>query len=203
MQIEGTKLIFIINISVLDFFKFTSRMPQIAQILVSTFNIFQGGMPPDPPRNFLFFFLEQFQALIQLCTLPDAYLFIYAHRSQWSKGHLRPFTIALCSGLLWPLQSSWSLAVLALLQCLTFNCCKASLSSSSSVGSRSGLGEWYITRWTNLKDVKYRGTVRGFMAPSWPNIYVCIKKHIAVKQIYLGCYLWNTYSVWKIHKQLH
>ena len=59
MQIEGTKLIFIINISVLDFFKFTSRMPQIAQILVSTFKIFRGGgggIPPDPPRNFLFFF---------------------------------------------------------------------------------------------------------------------------------------------------
>ena len=63
MQIGGTKLIFIINISVLDFFKFASRMPQIAQILVSTFKIFRGGMPPDPPRNFLFFFLEQFQAL--------------------------------------------------------------------------------------------------------------------------------------------
>ena len=51
MQIEGTKLIFIINISVLDFFKFASRMPQIAQILVSTLKIFRrgGGMPPDPP----------------------------------------------------------------------------------------------------------------------------------------------------------
>ena len=59
MQIEGTKLIFIINISVLDFFKFASRMPQIAQILVSTFKI-----SPDPPRNLLFFFLEQFEALI-------------------------------------------------------------------------------------------------------------------------------------------
>ena len=56
MQIEGTKLIFIMNISVLYFIKFASRMPQIAQILVSTFKIFQGGvMPPDPPRNFLFF----------------------------------------------------------------------------------------------------------------------------------------------------
>ena len=62
MQIEGTKLIFIINISVLDLIKLASRMPQIAQILVSTFNIFLGGMPPDPPRKFLFFFfLEQFQ----------------------------------------------------------------------------------------------------------------------------------------------
>ena len=50
MQIEGTKLIFIINISVLDFFKFASRMPQIAQILVSTFKIFRGGgHAPGPP----------------------------------------------------------------------------------------------------------------------------------------------------------
>ena len=64
MQIEGTKLIFIMNISVLDFFKFASRKPQIAQILVSTFKIFQGTMPPDPPRNFLFFFHERFQALM-------------------------------------------------------------------------------------------------------------------------------------------
>ena len=31
MQIEGTKLIFIMNFSVLDFFKFASRIPQIAQ----------------------------------------------------------------------------------------------------------------------------------------------------------------------------
>ena len=43
MQIEGTKLIFIMNISVLDFFKFFSRMPQIAQILVLTFKILGGG----------------------------------------------------------------------------------------------------------------------------------------------------------------
>ena len=34
MHIEGTKLIFVMNFSVLDFFKFVSRMPQIAQILV-------------------------------------------------------------------------------------------------------------------------------------------------------------------------
>ena len=56
MQIEGTKLIFIINFSVLDFFKFASRMPQIAQIkLVSTFKIFQGE-GAHSPRNALFFF---------------------------------------------------------------------------------------------------------------------------------------------------
>ena len=32
MQTEGTKLIFIMNFNVLDFFKFASRMPQILQI---------------------------------------------------------------------------------------------------------------------------------------------------------------------------
>ena len=56
MQIEGMKVIFIVNICVLYFITFASRMPQIAQILVSTFKIFRGSMPPDPPRNFLFFF---------------------------------------------------------------------------------------------------------------------------------------------------
>ena len=49
MQIEVRKLRFIMNFSVLDFFKFASRMPQTAQILVSTFKIFRGSMPPDPP----------------------------------------------------------------------------------------------------------------------------------------------------------
>ena len=66
MQIEDTKLILVMNFRVLDFFKFASRMTQIAQILVSTFKIFQGGMkgrgkglPPDPPRNlFNFFFIS-------------------------------------------------------------------------------------------------------------------------------------------------
>ena len=57
MQIEVRKLIFIMNFSVLDFFKFASRMPQTAQILVSTFKIFRWSMPPDPPRYFLIFFL--------------------------------------------------------------------------------------------------------------------------------------------------
>ena len=56
MQIEVRKLIFIMNFSVLDFFKFASRMPQTAQIFVWTFKIFRGSMPPDPPRYFLFFF---------------------------------------------------------------------------------------------------------------------------------------------------
>ena len=44
MQIEGTKLIYFTNFSVQDFFKFVSKMPQIAQILVSTFpGRWEGG----------------------------------------------------------------------------------------------------------------------------------------------------------------
>ena len=43
MQIEGTKLMFVMNFSVLHFFKFASRTPQITQILVSTFKFFRGG----------------------------------------------------------------------------------------------------------------------------------------------------------------
>ena len=50
------------------------------------------------------------------------------------------YAIALCSGLLWSLWTSWSPAVSALLQCLVSNCCEASLSFSSPAGSRSGLG---------------------------------------------------------------
>ena len=53
MQIEGIKLVFIMYFSVPDFFKFASRMLQIAQILISTFKIF-----PTPLRNFLFFFFH-------------------------------------------------------------------------------------------------------------------------------------------------
>ena len=45
MQIEGRKLMFILNFSVLDFFKVASRMPQTAQILVSTFKISRGACP--------------------------------------------------------------------------------------------------------------------------------------------------------------
>ena len=49
MQIEGTKLICNMNFSVLDFIKFASRMPQIAQILISTSKIFWGRWG-DAPR---------------------------------------------------------------------------------------------------------------------------------------------------------
>ena len=62
MQIEGTKLTFIMNFGVLDFFKFAPKMPQIAQILASTYKIFQGIMPPDP-LEISSFFLQQCQAL--------------------------------------------------------------------------------------------------------------------------------------------
>ena len=61
MQIEGTKLILVLNFCVLDFFKFASRMPQFAQILVSTFKLFReeggggGGIPLDPLQISCFF----------------------------------------------------------------------------------------------------------------------------------------------------
>ena len=51
MQIEGTQLISIMSFSMLDFLKFASRMPQMAQILVSSFNIFRT------PLEISFFFL--------------------------------------------------------------------------------------------------------------------------------------------------
>ena len=65
MQIEGIKLIFMRNFSVLDFFRFASRIPLIAQIkLVLTLQIFRVGghtpgplsPPPPPPQYFLLFF---------------------------------------------------------------------------------------------------------------------------------------------------
>ena len=77
-----------------------------------------------------------------LLSLVLYYLLTYAPRSQWSIGHQRPPAIALCSGLLLSFQTSWSPAVSALLQCLASSCCEAGLSSSSLVGSRSGLGVW-------------------------------------------------------------
>ena len=49
MQIEGRILIIIMNFSVLDFFKFPSRMPQIAQILISTIKNSPGEHAPGPP----------------------------------------------------------------------------------------------------------------------------------------------------------
>ena len=72
----------------------------------------------------------------------ESYLLTYAHRSQWSIGYQRPPAIALCSGLFLSFRTSWSPAVSALLQCLASNCCEAGLSSSSPVGSRSGLDLW-------------------------------------------------------------
>ena len=44
------------NFSVLDFFKFASKIPQIALILVSTFKIFQGGACSHTPLEISFFF---------------------------------------------------------------------------------------------------------------------------------------------------
>ena len=58
------------NFSVLDFFKFASRMPHITQILVLVLKIFWegggggGSMPRGPPLEISFFFFSyQFQAL--------------------------------------------------------------------------------------------------------------------------------------------
>ena len=64
MQTEGSKLIFIMKFSVLDFFKFTSRMPQIV-FLVLPFKNFQGEHAPGSPRYFLFFFLNSNSRLVQ------------------------------------------------------------------------------------------------------------------------------------------
>ena len=49
MQIEGKKLIFIMNFSVLDFFKFASRMPEIAQVFPLVFlELFQALLSDSP-----------------------------------------------------------------------------------------------------------------------------------------------------------
>ena len=71
MQIEGAKLILIMNFIVLDFFKFASRMSQIAQVkLVSTFNIFEGGgeggggMPWTPLEISSFFFISNYRLCV-------------------------------------------------------------------------------------------------------------------------------------------
>ena len=69
MQIEVRKLIFITNFSVLDFFKFASRMPQTAQILVSAFKFFRGSMPPDLPTYFLFFLFFFSLAILRIWVL--------------------------------------------------------------------------------------------------------------------------------------
>ena len=63
-QIEGIKLIFVMNCSALHFFRFASRMPQIAHILVSTCKIFRRGgregegMPLDPLQISSLFFVS-------------------------------------------------------------------------------------------------------------------------------------------------
>ena len=61
-QTEGVKLIFVMNFSALHFFSFASRMPQIAQILVSTFKIFREEGEGACPRTSLevssFFFMS-------------------------------------------------------------------------------------------------------------------------------------------------
>ena len=78
----------------------------------------------------------------------------YAHSSRWSIGHLWPLTIALCSGLHWPFQTSWSLAVSALLQCLTSNCCEAGLLKKEEAGNNfllAGSGRCECMRSYNME----------------------------------------------------
>ena len=68
MQTEGTKLIFIMNFSVLGFFKFAPK--NASNCTDFSLDFFRGrlggtppnvagweGMPPDPGRNLLFFSL--------------------------------------------------------------------------------------------------------------------------------------------------
>ena len=57
------------NFSVLDFFEFASRMPQTAQILVSTFKIFQGACPRTPLDISSFFFSFFFKAILRIWVL--------------------------------------------------------------------------------------------------------------------------------------
>ena len=70
MKTEGTRPIFVINFCVLHFFKFAFRMPQIAQILVSTFKIFWGvgGCPWTPLEISSFFSLAIPGSVFDLLT---------------------------------------------------------------------------------------------------------------------------------------
>ena len=72
LQIEGTKRIFVMNFSVLHFFKFASRMPQIEQILVLTFKIFQeggggGGCAQTTLEKSSFFFISNSRLCYRNC----------------------------------------------------------------------------------------------------------------------------------------
>ena len=86
-------------------------------------------------------------------------LLTYAHRSRWSISHQRPLAIALCSGLLWSLWTSWSLAVSARLQCLASSCCEAGLSFSSPACFRSGqvlveISSIYVATYWNFPECR-------------------------------------------------
>ena len=61
MQIEGTKLVFTLNFSVLDFFKFAFNTDFCLNFQNFLGEVRSGGerggggMPPDPGRNLFFF----------------------------------------------------------------------------------------------------------------------------------------------------
>ena len=78
LQVESTKLIFAMNFSVLHFLKFTSRMLQIAQILVSTFKIFPGEEAcPQAHLKFPPFFISNSRLCLHIgivgATLPGTW----------------------------------------------------------------------------------------------------------------------------------
>ena len=84
--------IFIMNFSVLDFFKFTSRMPQIAHILVSTFKIVWGGIPLDPLEISSFFFVISnsrlwcivCRLLLYLLNCQESFMLFWIEKTFWS-----------------------------------------------------------------------------------------------------------------------
>ena len=88
MPIEGTKLIFVMNFSLLHFFKFASRMPQISQILVSTFKIFQegewweGACPWTPLEISSFFFISNSRLCVNL------FWFHFSNICRWAENIL-------------------------------------------------------------------------------------------------------------------
>ena len=90
-----------------------------------------------------------------------------------------PPAIALCSGLLLSFQTSVSLAVSALLQCLASSCCEAGLSFSSLAGSRSGLGVlcWMLASW---------GCVRSSPTSSAVSAWPLVPVPLVLTDLHLG-----------------
>ena len=71
MQAEGTKLIFVMNFNVLLFSKFALNCTDFS-LHFQNFTGVEGSMRPDPPRNFLFFFISN----SRLCGDDEVCLFV-------------------------------------------------------------------------------------------------------------------------------